>query len=278
MHTLIFGAKGQLGKDLRAIFSNTGTITGVDLPEVDVADADAVEALTQSESPNLVINAAAFTDVEAAEDHEREAFRANEDGARIVARAAAAQRIPIVYYSTDYVFGGVKSTPYEVDDKTAPIGVYARSKLAGEVATREENPKHFILRTAWLYGPGGNNFVEKILAAAKSRPSLKVVEDEVGAPTHTLDLAKASAALAKTEAYGVYHAVNGGACSRYAFALAILEEAGVATPIEPCGSDAFPTKAERPLYSVLSTQALEAATDFVMPQWRDALHEYIARR
>ncbi|MCH7959148.1 MAG: dTDP-4-dehydrorhamnose reductase [Candidatus Hydrogenedentes bacterium] len=278
MHTLIFGANGQLGKDLRTIFSNAGTVTGVDLPEVDVADTDAVETLTQSEGPGLVVNAAAFTDVEAAEDHEPEAFRANEDGARIVARAAAAQGIPIVYYSTDYVFGGVKSTPYDVDDETAPIGVYARSKLAGEVATREENPKHFIVRTAWLYGPGGNNFVEKILAAAESRPSLKVVEDEVGAPTHTLDLAKASAALAETEAYGVYHAVNGGACSRYEFALAILEETGSKTPIEPCGFDAFPTKAERPLYSVLSTQVLEEATGFVMPQWRDALHEYIARR
>ncbi|MCH7911407.1 MAG: NAD(P)-dependent oxidoreductase, partial [Candidatus Hydrogenedentes bacterium] len=159
-----------------------------------------------------------------------------------------------------------------------PIGVYARSKLAGEIATREENPQYFIVRTAWLYGPGGNNFVEKILAAAKSRPSLKVVEDEVGAPTHTLDLAKASAALAETERYGVYHAVNGGACSRYEFALAILDEAGSATPIDACSSDAFPTKAERPLYSVLSTQALEEATGFVMPTWRDALHEYIARR
>lgn len=278
MHTLIFGANGQLGKDLRIIFSDTGTVTGVDLPDLDVADTDAVEALIESENPELVINAAAFTDVEAAEEHEPESFRANEDGARNVARAAAGRGIPVVYYSTDYVFGGVKSTPYEVDDETAPIGVYARSKLAGEVATREENPKHFIMRTAWLYGPGGNNFVEKILAAAKSRPSLKVVEDEVGAPTHTLDLAKASAALAKTEHYGVYHAVNGGACSRYEFAQAILNEAGSSTPIEPCSSDAFPTKAERPLYSVLSTRALEEATGFVMPTWRDALHEYIARR
>ena len=277
MHTLIFGAKGQLGKDLRTIFSNAGSVTGVDLPEVDIADTDAVKALTQSEAPGLVVNAAAFTDVEAAEDREQEAFRANEDGARIVARAAAAQGIPIGEYSTDHVFGGVKSTPYDVDDETAPSGVYARSKLAGEVATREENPEHFIVRTAWLYGPGGNNFVEKVLAAAKSRPSLKVVEDEVGAPTHTLDLARATVALTKTEAYGVYHVVNGGACSRYEFALAILDETGLATPIEPCGSDAFPTKAERPLYSVLSTQALEEATGFGMPQWRDALQEYIAR-
>ena len=278
MHTLIFGANGQLGKDLRIVFSETGTVTGVDLPELDVADADAVEALIESKNPELVINAAAFTDVEAAEDREPESFRANEDGARIVARAAAVHGVPVVYYSTDYVFGGAKSTPYEVDDETAPIGVYARSKLAGEIATREENPKYFIVRTAWLYGPGGNNFVEKILAAAKSRPSLKVVEDEVGAPTHTLDLAKASAALAETERYGVYHAVNGGACSRYEFALAILDEAGSATPIDACSSDAFPTKAGRPLYSVLSTKALEEATGFVMPTWRDALHEYIARR
>ena len=278
MHTLIFGANGQLGKDLHAVFSDTGSVTGVDLPDVDVANADAVEALIESEAPDLIVNAAAFTDVETAEDHESEAFRANEEGARIVARAAAARGIPIVYYSTDYVFGGVKSTPYEVDDVTAPIGVYARSKLAGEVATREENTKHFIVRTAWLYGPGGNNFVEKILAAAESRPSLKVVADEVGAPTHTLDLAKATAALANTDAYGVYHAVNAGSCSRYEFAQAILEEAGSSTPIEPCSSDAFPTKAERPLYSVLSTRALEEATGFVMPKWRDALHEYIARR
>lgn len=278
MKTLLFGCKGQLGKDIAIVFDSEGEVRGADLPELDIADLDAVESLTRDFQPGLVINAAAYTNVEAAEDDVEQAYLGNETGARNVARAAAALGVPVVYYSTDYVFGGSKTTPYEPDDPISPIGVYAKSKTAGEVATREENPQHYIIRTAWLYGPGGNNFVEKIIAAAQTRPELKVVDDEVGSPTHTLDLARATQALVKSGVFGDYHCVNAGSCSRYEFALKILELAGIGTPIKPCSSTEFATKAERPLYSVLSNKALEAAAGHTIRSWQDALEEYINRR
>lgn len=278
MRTLVFGAYGQLGRDLVALFARAGETRGVDLPETDVADERAVAAALRAAIPDLVINAAAFTDVEGAEDQREKAFRANKAGARIVARAAAERGVPVVYISTDFVFDGTAREPYAPDAPVAPRGVYAESKAAGETVTREANDRHFIVRTAWLYGPGGNNFVEKILRAAQTRPELRVVDDEVGSPTHTLDLAEAIRALAQTEAYGMYHAVNAGSCSRYAFAGAILEAAGLATPIAPCRAAEYPSKAPRPAYSVLSNEKLERATGHVMRPWEEALKMYMDRR
>jgi dTDP-4-dehydrorhamnose reductase len=278
MRTLILGAKGQLGRDLLDHFRRQGETEGVDLPELDITDAGAVGAVFARFRPDLAINAAAYTDVEGAEDHAAIAFRVNEAGGGCVARAAAECGCMVVYYSTDYVFDGAKRTPYTPEDPVAPAGVYARSKAAGEAATRQANPCHFIVRTAWLYGPGGNNFVEKILRAAASRPALKVVEDEVGSPTHTRDLAGATAALCATRDYGIYHAVNAGSCSRYAFAKTILRLAGISTPVTPCASSEFRMKARRPVYSVLSNAKLEERTGHVMRPWEDALKDYLERR
>jgi len=278
MKVLIFGAKGQLGRDLQIVYGKTDAVRGLDLPELDIGDRDAVQSAVKEFNPDLVVNAAAYTNVEKAEEDEAAAFRVNETGAANVADAAATVGAPVVYYSTDYVFGGSKTSPYEPDDPIAPIGVYARSKAAGEEATRSVAPGHFVVRTAWLYGPGGDNFVEKILRAAASRPSLKVVADEVGSPTHTLDLAEATQALTQTRAYGTYHCVNAGSCSRFDFARAILDLAGVDIPVASCLSDEFPTKAERPLYSVLSVRTLEEVTGYCMRDWRSALKTYMTRR
>jgi len=278
MRTVVFGAKGQLGRDLVARFRQEGEVLGVDLPEVDIADARAVESVVQAFRPDRVINAAAYTDVEGAEDDEGGAFRVNEAGARHVAVAAAEHLIPVVYYSTDYVFDGTKQSPYEPDDPIMPLCVYGRSKAAGEAATQSANPRHFIVRTAWLYGPGGNNFVEKILRGAASRPILKVVSDEVGSPTHTWDLAEATVALCRTADFGVYHAVNAGACSRDAFARAVLKCAGSEAAVVECSSSEFPTKARRPAYSVLSNVRLEQRTGHVMRFWEEALEAYMKRR
>lgn len=260
------------------LFSTADSVAGYDLPDIDVADAAHINALVADFKPNIVINAAAYTDVEKAEDERDVAFRVNEQGAHCVAQAAAAVDAPVVYYSTDFVFGGAKTTPYEPDDALDPRGVYAESKAAGEAATRAANPKHFIIRTAWLYGPGGNNFVEKILRAAASRPSLNVVDDEIGSPTHTLDLAEATAALCATQSFGTYHAVNTGSCSRFEFAQTILAYAGVKTPIAPCSSADYPSKAPRPNYSVLSTETLTAASHYRMRPWQEALKDYITCR
>jgi dTDP-4-dehydrorhamnose reductase len=202
----------------------------------------------------------------------------NEIGAANVARAAAASDIPVVYYSTDYVFGGAKRRPYEVDDAIAPICVYAQSKTAGEEATRAANAKHFIVRTAWLYGPTGNCFPEKMLRLAAERPELKVVDEEIGSPTHTYDLAEATMALVEKAPFGTYHGVNNGSCSRYTFAKRVLELAGVDTPVLPCSSSEFKSKAERPLYSVLSTTAIQSATGYTLRDWEDALAHYMVRR
>lgn len=278
MRTLVLGAKGQLGRDLVMVFGALGEVRGADLPEFDIADAAVLERLLDDAAPDVIINAAAYTDVEKAEAERDAAFRVNAEAARLVAKAAARRGTPVVYYGTDFVFDGAKGTPYEPDDAVDPHGAYAASKAAGEQATRAAAPNHFIIRTAWLYGPGGNNFVEKILRAAGSRPQLRVVNDEVGSPTHTLDLAEATVALCRTSAFGTYHAVNGGACSRYAFAEAILRLAGVTTPIEPCSSSEFAGKAPRPAYSVLSTEKLRRVTGHVMRPWEAALEHYMIRR
>lgn len=278
MRTLIFGANGQLGRDLTAVFNQMGEVRGYDLPEVDIADEVALQPIVEAFGPNLLINAAAYTNVDGAEDDVANAFLANETGARNVAEIAAYRQIPVIYFSTDYVFDGTKGTPYLPDDPLSPLGVYGKTKAAGEHATLVANPRHFILRTAWLYGPGGNNFVEKVLRAAASRPELSVVDDEFGSPTHTLDLAEAALALAKTQNYGTYHAVNTGACNRLEFARAFLEMAGVTTPVRPCKAADYPSKAPRPAYSVLDTAALTAASDYAMRPWRDALAHYMERR
>ncbi len=193
----------------------------------------------------------------------------------------AAINSPVVYYSTDFVFDGTASTPYTEEmgfPDLVPLSTYGRTKLMGESATRLANPNHFILRTAWLYGPGGNNFVEKILAAAKARPELRVVSDEVGCPTHTWDLAEATMALCEKAAPGTYHFVNGGSCTRFEFAKAILELAEIGTPVQPCLASDFPTAARRPARAVLSTDKYTQTTGLTPRPWRDALAHYIERR
>lgn len=278
MRVLIFGNAGQLGRDLVKVFAADAHVTGYDLPDVSIADADSVHACIVRDKPSVVINAAAYTNVEGAEDHADEAFAINEGGARIVADATRAAGLPVIHISTDFVYDGRKTSPYEPADAPNPLSVYGKSKLAGDFAVRAANPRHFILRTAWLYGPGGNNFVEKIIAAAKNNPALKVISEEIGSPTHTWDLAEAARSISTTHAYGLYHAVNAGQVSRNKFAEKILALAGVATPVNPCAAGEFPVKAARPAYSVLSTATLEAACGYRFRPWEEALKHYMTRR
>lgn len=278
MRTLILGAGGQLGRDLIGAFRRAGEVRAYTRAEVDITDEDQLYRVADQFPPDLVLNAAAYTNVDAAEDNLEAAFLTNEGGARHAADVAAYRGVPIVYFSTDYVFGNAKVAPYEVSDPISPLGVYGKSKAAGEATVRKVCPQHFIIRTAWLYGPGGNNFVEKILRAAKARDTLRVVEDEVGCPTYTKDLAEATFYLARTRQYGTYHVVNRGACSRYEQAQAIVRMAELPTKIEPCPGSEFPSKAERPRYSVLSMDAYERATGHEMRPWKDALLDYMQHR
>lgn len=281
MRTLILGNKGQLGRDLERLFAGAGDVLGLDLPEVDIADETQLAQILGDSRPDVVLNAAAYTDVEAAESHFEEAMRVNALGPRVLGRLCAQQEIPVVHYSTDYVFPERTSGAWSEDDPVDPdvaLNAYGRSKALGETALRAETDRYYILRTAWLFGPGGNNFVEKILRAAAAQPELRVVDDETGCPTHTWDLAEATLKLIRTGQYGVYHVVNGGECSRYAYAKEILRQAGIDVPVRPCSSSEFPTAARRAKRSVLSTARYEAVTGSRMRRWQETLAHYLERR
>jgi dTDP-4-dehydrorhamnose reductase len=278
MRTIILGANGQLGRELVKAFRSFGELHAFDREQADICNAEALQPLFERVAPELVINAAAYTDVEAAEQNLEEAFRANETGARNTAELAAYHNIPIVYFSTDFVFDGAKSTPYEPNDPIAPLSIYGKSKAAGEAATRKATPLHYIIRTAWLYGHGRANFVEKILDAAKKNGVLRVTDEETGSPTYARDLAEAVFYLVRARKYGTYHAVNEGACTRHAFARAIVDALELPVRVETCPRSALPHKAPRPRYSVLSNRALHEVTEHRMRPWKEALLDYLQRR
>jgi dTDP-4-dehydrorhamnose reductase len=239
---------------------------GVALPraELDVTDRAAVrDAIGQDD---LVFNCAAWTNVDGAEEHEDEATRVNGDGARNVAEAAGT----VVYVSSDYVFDGTKREPYLEDDPVNPLSGYGRSKLAGERATAEANPRHFVVRSSWLFGTGGRNFVETMLGLG---PEVRVVDDQVGCPTFTGHLAQALVNLAATTDYGVHHMAASGSCSWFEFAREIFARAGVDTRVSPCTTEDFPRPAPRPAYSVM-----ESARGHRLPDWRDGLDAYLGVR
>jgi dTDP-4-dehydrorhamnose reductase len=257
MRTVVVGAGGMLGQDVAADASFTRS-------QLDVTDRAAVREAISSD--DVVINCAAWTDVDGAEEHEEEAMRVNRDGARNVAEAAGR----VVYVSTDYVFDGRKGEPYVESDPVSPLSAYGRTKLAGERATAVANPRHFIVRSSWLFGAGGRNFVETMLGLG---PEVRVVDDQVGSPTFTGHLADALIALARTGDFGIHHIAASGACSWFEFARAIFERAGSDTRVEPCTTAEFPRPAPRPAYSVLGSER-----GHTLPSWQDGLDAYLAVR
>lgn len=237
--------------------------------------AEFVEALAPGDR-GVLVNAAAYTDVERAEDDAKTAFRVNEHGARVLAAAARQIGLDFVHVSTDFVFDGTKQGAYVESDEPHPLSVYGASKLAGERAVLGEDPSAIVVRTAWVFGPGGTNFPLKIIDAARTRPSLKVVTDEVGSPTYTIDLATAIIDLVDADASGLFHVAGTGSCTRYELASEALALAGLGgVEIEPVTSDQFPTKAARPHNSVLDCSKA-AALGARMPDWRDALARFVA--
>jgi dTDP-4-dehydrorhamnose reductase len=222
----------------------------------------------------VIVNAAAYTNVEAAEDEPDLASQVNEFGAVRLARAAHESDLRFVHVSTDFVFDGLKEGPYAEDDEPNPLSVYGQTKLDGEDSVASENPDALIVRTAWVFGPAGVNFPVKILEAARTHPSLKVVTDEIGSPTYTLDLAAGIIGLVEAGASGIYHLAGAGSCSRFELAQRIVELAGLETPIEPVESNEFPTKAQRPMNSVLDCSKA-AALGVTMPEWTDSLARFI---
>jgi len=274
MHLLIVGANGQLGRAVTAVFAaRQGVrITAWEGREYDITQPGIAATLAHLQ-PDVVVNCAAWTQVDAAESHADAVFAVNSLGPSYLAQGCAECGATMVQFSTNEVFAGSPGTVYYEYDQPMPGSVYARSKLGGEIATARVLDRLFIVRFAWLYGPGGNHFPAKIIAAADRHQALRVVDDEVGNPTYAPDVAAALAALIETRRYGIYHLVNSGQASRYAWAQAVLQATGRGhVPVTPIGIDEWLRSAPPPRHAVLANQAA-AALGIVLRPWQEALAE-----
>jgi len=275
MRMVLTGHKGQLGRALLPLLVGH-EVAGVDLPEYDITDRGALRAAIRDFRPDLILHPAAMTDVEGCARDPDLAYRVNGMGTQNVALAAAEVGAEMLYVSTNEVFDGQATEPYHEWAPRNPINAYGRSKLAGEWYVQSLLTRFYIVRTAWLYAPGGRNFPHRILQLADERGSLKVVADEVGNPTYVVDLARAIAALIETHAYGVYHAVNAGAASRYDFAREILRLSGrESIPVEPLALAEFQRASTPPAYAPLANNAA-AALGITFRPWQAALAEFLS--
>jgi dTDP-4-dehydrorhamnose reductase len=281
MRVTIFGATGMLGKALVRQWDNKGDeVSGLSSAQADVRDRAQVERAILQSSPDCVILSAAYTDVDGCERDPALASAVNTGGAVNVARAAASAGASLLFVSTDYVFDGTKSTPYETDDARNPINSYGRSKAEAEEKILSILPDACIVRTSWLFGPGGKCFPDTILKLAAKLPkgeAITVVNDQRGCPTYTLDLADAIVALCKSEARGIVHCTNRGERSWYDFAVEIIYQAGLKTAVRPTTSDKFVRPAPRPKYSVLSSASL-SQYGIEMRPWQRTLPDYLLER
>lgn len=278
---LIIGAKGMLGTDVVNVLCEASIETvGLDIEEVDIQDPASVQRAVRLYKPGLIINAAALTDVDGCERSTEAAFRVNAQGPENVAGAAASEGAFLVHISTDYVFDGGKRIPYTEDDPISPIGVYGNSKAEGETRVRHVLPdSHCIVRTQWLFGLHGKNFVEAILAASETRDVLKVVDDQHGRPTYAADLAHALVALCKKKVRGTVHVANEGDTTWYDFAVAIIDRAGVSNVrVEPTSTKDLGRPAPRPPYSVLDTSRFAGIVGAPLRSWEEALDDYLVHR
>ncbi len=276
---LVTGSLGQLGRAVRAEAERRGlTVAGHDLDTLDITDPRAVHRMVRDLRPGAVINCAAMTDVDGCEARPDRAMAVNGEAVAHLAEACAGSGAVLVQLSTDYVFPGEGQRPWREDDPPAPLSVYGRSKLRGEEAARLA-PRHLIVRTAWLFGPGGRNFVEAILRQVEEgRRRLQVVADQHGCPTYAPDLARVLLDLLEAGAGGIVHATNHGHTTWYDFARAIVELAGVTAQVLPVDTAAVPRPAPRPRYSVLDTSRLRGILGRDLPPWRDALARYLEAR
>ncbi|GIM45660.1 NAD(P)-dependent oxidoreductase [Collibacillus ludicampi] len=275
MKVLVTGAYGQLGKDLVTILQDRFEVFGMGKEELDVTKMNQSREVVHSIMPDVIIHTAAYTAVDLAEKEENQAYLVNAFGTRNITVVAEEVGSKICYISTDYVFDGLSSVPYKEYDQTNPLGVYGKSKRAGEQLVQSLSSKFFIVRTSWVYGFHGNNFVKTMLKLAEERNHLKVVHDQVGSPTYTVDLSLFLSELITTDKFGIYHASNTGACSWYEFAKAIFEEIGISAQIEPCTTEEFPRPAPRPKYSVMDHLSIRCNGFKDFRHWRDALRDFL---
>lgn len=273
---IVTGADGQLGRaiNLQYAGSTEYELVNTDVGELDITKIDAVMEFARQIRPYAIINCAAYTAVDACEKEEDLAFRINAVGARNLSIAASETGAKLMHVSTDYVFDGNGTRPYRETDPTGPQGAYGRTKMAGEAFVKEFSSRHFIIRTAWLYGDG-KNFVRTMLRLSETNDKVRVVMDQVGSPTSAGELAKAIAYLLPTENYGLFHGTCEGDCSWAQFTEEIFRLAGKSTAVEAITSEEYAAAAKRPAYSILENYMLKMTTDFMFADWHDAIAEYI---
>ncbi len=276
MRILVTGVKGQLGYDVVNELEKRGhTAIGVDIDEMDITDAEAVDRVITEADVEAVIHCAAYTAVDAAEDNLELCRKVNAAGTENIAKVCKKLDLKMVYISTDYVFDGEGERPWEPDDRRDPLNAYGIGKYEGELAVEENLEKYFIIRIAWVFGVNGKNFIKTMLKLGETRDEVSVVNDQIGSPTYTYDLARLIVDMVDTEKYGRYHATNEGFCSWYEFACEIFRQAGMNVKVHPVTSDEFPAKAKRPHNSRMSKEKLSENGFERLPSWQDALKRYL---
>ena len=279
MKVLITGVSGQLGNDAAKVLTARGVdFLGVSSKEMNITDRDAVLGMFSEYRPDAVLHCAAYTQVDRAEDEPERCMSVNADGTRYIAEACREIGAKLLYISTDYVFPGTGDKPWETDDPTGPLNVYGMSKLAGEEAVRELVKKHFIVRTSWVIGEHGSNFVKIMLRLAKTRSELRVVDDQIGSPTFTADLAPLLCDMLETDKYGCYHATNEGFCSWAELAEAVFRLSGKNVTVRHVSTEEYGAKAARPKNSRLSKASLDAGGFARLPGWETSLAVLLAER
>ncbi|MDY2762512.1 MAG: dTDP-4-dehydrorhamnose reductase [Faecalimonas umbilicata] len=277
MKVLVTGTKGQLGYDVVNELEKRGhTAVAVDIEEMDITDAVSVERVITEAEVEAVIHCAAYTAVDAAEDNVEICRRVNAEGTENIAKVCKKRDLKMIYISTDYVFDGEGERPWEPDDERHPLNVYGQTKYEGELAVEKYLEKYFIVRIAWVFGVNGKNFIKTMLKLSETHEELNVVDDQVGSPTYTYDLAVLLVDMVESDKYGRYHATNEGLCTWYEFAKEIFRQAGVEVKVNPVTSDMFPAKAKRPKNSRMSKEKLDANGFHRLPTWQDALERYLS--
>ena len=277
MKVLVTGTKGQLGYDVVNELEKRGhTAVAVDIEEMDITDAVSVERVMTEAEVEAVIHCAAYTAVDAAEDNVEICRRVNAEGTENIAKVCKKLDLKMIYISTDYVFDGEGERPWEPDDERHPLNVYGQTKYEGELAVEKYLEKYFIVRIAWVFGVNGKNFIKTMLKLSETHEELNVVDDQVGSPTYTYDLAVLLVDMVESDKYGRYHATNEGLCTWYEFAKEIFRQAGVEVKVNPVTSDMFPAKAKRPKNSRMSKEKLDANGFHRLPTWQDALERYLS--
>ena len=277
MKVLVTGVKGQLGYDVvRELQKRGHEAVGVDIDEMDITDAAAVERVITQTKPEAVIHCSAYTAVDRAEDDTETCRRVNVDGTENIAKICKKIDCKMLYLSTDYIFSGDGERPWEPDDEASPLNAYGQSKYDGELALKKYVDKYFIVRISWVFGINGNNFIKTMLRLGRENGAVKVVDDQIGSPTYTFDLARLLVDMIESDRYGAYHATNEGICSWYEFAKEIFRAAGMDNvSVTPVKSGEFPVKAKRPKNSRMSKEKLVTNGFSLLPAWQDAVARYI---